>query len=250
MGHHPDSEDRYRDSVTSSSRYLPHPSPRGTHPTPSSLISLPSPIFPPPPEYVGPTAANVSSRLPTNSSPNGTHSFDVLRSDPGTISLEHIASSKTLQNRGAAGIKPASPTGIANGSSPAFRVTLTDPPSGRYEAADAPLEVMGRRSSRTFPVTASHGPSERQLGPVRSNDTSDYPSLVAFSMSDGSSVSKLTVDGNGRSHFEEVGNGSFRLDGRGKKHQCPQCSKRFNRPSSLRIHVNTHTGARRKYLFI
>ncbi|CAA7268711.1 unnamed protein product [Cyclocybe aegerita] len=28
-----------------------------------------------------------------------------------------------------------------------------------------------------------------------------------------------------------------------KKHACPTCFKRFNRPSSLRIHVNTHTGA-------
>lgn len=31
----------------------------------------------------------------------------------------------------------------------------------------------------------------------------------------------------------------------GKKHTCPHCSKRFNRPSSLKIHVNTHTGAKR-----
>ncbi|KAK0183670.1 hypothetical protein F5146DRAFT_941453, partial [Armillaria mellea] len=28
-----------------------------------------------------------------------------------------------------------------------------------------------------------------------------------------------------------------------KKHVCTVCNKRFNRPSSLRIHVNTHTGA-------
>ncbi|KAK0468846.1 hypothetical protein IW261DRAFT_1012034 [Armillaria novae-zelandiae] len=28
-----------------------------------------------------------------------------------------------------------------------------------------------------------------------------------------------------------------------KKHICTVCHKRFNRPSSLRIHVNTHTGA-------
>ncbi|KAJ7062559.1 hypothetical protein C8F01DRAFT_101251 [Mycena amicta] len=28
-----------------------------------------------------------------------------------------------------------------------------------------------------------------------------------------------------------------------RKHVCLQCRKRFNRPSSLRIHVNTHTGA-------
>ncbi|KAJ7834475.1 hypothetical protein B0H14DRAFT_2798399, partial [Mycena olivaceomarginata] len=29
----------------------------------------------------------------------------------------------------------------------------------------------------------------------------------------------------------------------GKKHVCTKCAKRFNRPSSLRIHFNTHTGA-------
>ncbi|KAG6334340.1 hypothetical protein ID866_4752 [Astraeus odoratus] len=34
-------------------------------------------------------------------------------------------------------------------------------------------------------------------------------------------------------------------EGRGKKHQCPHCGKRFNRPSSMKIHVNTHTGAKR-----
>ncbi|KAK0221226.1 hypothetical protein EDD85DRAFT_779571, partial [Armillaria nabsnona] len=28
-----------------------------------------------------------------------------------------------------------------------------------------------------------------------------------------------------------------------RKHVCTVCNKRFNRPSSLRIHVNTHTGA-------
>jgi uncharacterized Zn-finger protein len=33
----------------------------------------------------------------------------------------------------------------------------------------------------------------------------------------------------------------------GKRHVCPTCLKRFNRPSSLKIHVNTHTGATRTY---
>ncbi|KAJ3753670.1 hypothetical protein EV361DRAFT_807986, partial [Lentinula raphanica] len=27
-----------------------------------------------------------------------------------------------------------------------------------------------------------------------------------------------------------------------KKHVCPECFKRFSRPSSLRIHGNTHSG--------
>jgi len=48
----------------------------------------------------------------------------------------------------------------------------------------------------------------------------------------------VDVDGNGAG-----GQGS------GKKHVCPTCFKRFNRPSSLRIHVNTHTGATREWTF-
>jgi hypothetical protein len=32
----------------------------------------------------------------------------------------------------------------------------------------------------------------------------------------------------------------------GKRHTCPHCQKRFNRPSSLKIHLNTHTGAKRE----
>ncbi|CCA68950.1 hypothetical protein PIIN_02810 [Serendipita indica DSM 11827] len=31
------------------------------------------------------------------------------------------------------------------------------------------------------------------------------------------------------------------------KYECEYCSKRFNRPSSLRIHINTHTGAKREH---
>ncbi|KAF8142266.1 hypothetical protein K438DRAFT_1448860, partial [Mycena galopus ATCC 62051] len=30
-----------------------------------------------------------------------------------------------------------------------------------------------------------------------------------------------------------------------RKHLCPTCGKRFLRPSSLRIHAHTHTGAQR-----
>ncbi|KAJ7500051.1 hypothetical protein FB451DRAFT_1016828 [Mycena latifolia] len=51
------------------------------------------------------------------------------------------------------------------------------------------------------------------------------------------SASDADRDG-ARNDGEEVLNGD-------KKHICPTCAKRFNRPSSLRTHVNTHTGVTR-----
>ncbi|KAK0440045.1 uncharacterized protein EV420DRAFT_1650640 [Desarmillaria tabescens] len=35
-------------------------------------------------------------------------------------------------------------------------------------------------------------------------------------------------------------------DEESKKHICTVCNKRFLRPSSLNVHINTHTGATRK----
>ncbi|KAK7053572.1 hypothetical protein R3P38DRAFT_2601282, partial [Favolaschia claudopus] len=40
---------------------------------------------------------------------------------------------------------------------------------------------------------------------------------------------------------EEEDAGQWYMEG--KKYVCKQCGKRFSRPSSLKIHVNTHTGA-------
>ncbi|EJD06315.1 uncharacterized protein FOMMEDRAFT_144426 [Fomitiporia mediterranea MF3/22] len=43
---------------------------------------------------------------------------------------------------------------------------------------------------------------------------------------------------------EEAENDDLGGDGEKRKHACSMCGKRFNRPSSLRIHLNTHTGAK------
>ena len=188
----------------------------------------------PPPENVK------AVRTRQKQSSTETHSFDVLRSEPGTVSLEHIASSKTLQNRSSNAPKTISPAGVANGSAPAFRValpTLTSPSSEHTEKTI----VREATPDRHFAPSAVKS-QPLAYSPV---DPLESPSVVSFSMSDGSNASKLAVDDSGSYFQEGAGGGIFRVDGRGKKHQCPQCPKRFNRPSSLRIHVNTHTGARR-----
>ncbi|EKM58789.1 uncharacterized protein PHACADRAFT_248877 [Phanerochaete carnosa HHB-10118-sp] len=47
-------------------------------------------------------------------------------------------------------------------------------------------------------------------------------------------------------HFGGAGGPMVSVASEEKKHCCPHCLKRFNRPSSLSIHVNTHTGAKRE----
>ncbi|KAJ7668934.1 hypothetical protein B0H17DRAFT_949622 [Mycena rosella] len=45
------------------------------------------------------------------------------------------------------------------------------------------------------------------------------------------------------SEEDEIDYGEEGEVGVGRKHVCQTCGKHFNRPSSLRIHVNVHTGA-------
>jgi uncharacterized Zn-finger protein len=67
-------------------------------------------------------------------------------------------------------------------------------------------------------------------------------------------MAAVPVQLNGMHHEDEQDSGGsdsegFSVDDYERKHVCPHCSKRFNRPSSLRIHVNTHTGATRTSIF-
>lgn len=88
-----------------------------------------------------PFSSAAQTQLPTTE--KETHSFDVLRSDPGTFSLEHISSSKTLHHcsstttslslsctlcSSSASKQAPLPSGIAAGSVPAFRLALSSSP--------------------------------------------------------------------------------------------------------------------------
>ncbi|SJL17178.1 uncharacterized protein ARMOST_20723 [Armillaria ostoyae] len=112
---------------------------------PEHLLRLPPPMRHPPPTLI---ISQARHSPPSNREPQ--YSFNVLRSEPASVSLEHITSSVSLL----------------------------------YQ-----LQSPRRRDSRA----------------LSSNEDDD-----------------------------EKGDG---------KHVCQTCNKSFNRPSSLRIHVNTHTGA-------
>ena len=144
------------------------------------------------------------------------YSFDVLRSDPMNSSLQHLTSTGSLPNH------PASPQqrlGPTSGS-PAFRVSV--------------------------PPTAVHSPGgHRSRPPQRTDPDPAIPTMISFP------VSRSPASGSSNpSPTEDASDDDNAGDSAGKKHICPTCLKRFNRPSSLRIHVNTHTGATRKIFFL
>ncbi|KAG6845385.1 hypothetical protein H0H87_010100 [Tephrocybe sp. NHM501043] len=164
-------------------------------------------------------------------------SFDVLRSDPSSTSLQHIASSATYSNRGgsSSGYNPQT-HGESSGGGPLFRVSVPDhsiakrsvgqsrPPHGfindsRKPGGASPHHTTAPRTGYSAGVISF--PSEPIAGGPRNRPRSpDDPDAVSDDDLSGSN--------------------------NGKKHVCSTCLKRFNRPSSLRIHVNTHTGATRE----
>lgn len=197
------------------------------------------------------TELSHSPALPSSSSGTGApkmepplvFSFDVLRSDPASSSLEHIASSATLPNRGNNPSGQSSQAGIANGSAPAFRVSVPSSPS--------PMIDMIQPTHRSNKHLMSSGPESTQMrsSKVRQShppSTPHYSAIISFPVSDtmgrsSDGLRDLSPDELVHASEDDEAPGG----NTGKKHICPTCLKRFNRPSSLRIHVNTHTGATR-----
>lgn len=166
------------------------------------------------------------------------YSFNVLRCDPSTSSLEDINSANLRAHEGVI-VRRSPPPGAPKGSSPSFRVNISPPsPTGpKFPVGD---QYQRNRDSE---LEAS------VIGPTRSFAGLSSTSVLSFSVS-GPSSSRAPVTFVG--HTRDMDDGTVYSDDGGetdqnwkvKRHQCPHCTKRFNRPSSLRIHVNTHTGAR------
>ncbi|KAF8638770.1 hypothetical protein AX17_001966 [Amanita inopinata Kibby_2008] len=210
------------------------------------------------------------------------YSFNVLRSNPSNSSLEHIASSASYPHKTSSSGPASLHLGAGNASTPTFRVSVPPPPPRPSTSISTPPASTSAASSLVGIGLASHltvtlplrqrsasdvnGDSHMSIfergrrgsepalapAPTPGYTTLSFPlddsfatsgtvSLAASSSSNGRApeMRALTVDmADAASDDGDVSGGTA-----GKKHICPTCSKRFNRPSSLRIHVNTHTGA-------
>lgn len=88
-------------------------------------------------------------------------------------------------------------------------------------------------------------PVERHLGVSSARE--NHPAYPPNSLANSYLSTMPTASGSAQSIIMPKGS-TVPVQGPGadeKRHRCPHCNKRFNRPSSLNIHVNTHTGAKR-----
>ncbi|KAF8874872.1 hypothetical protein CPB84DRAFT_1689911, partial [Gymnopilus junonius] len=98
----------------------------------------------------------------------------------------------------------------------------------------------------SFPLSLPTSSKQRHYYVNRSSDSGAHQYEQARSVH--GSFQTTSASGRGANTNEEDEDGALSAAedndiSNGKKHVCPTCFKRFNRPSSLRIHVNTHTGA-------
>ncbi|KAG2336810.1 hypothetical protein BDR05DRAFT_920229, partial [Suillus weaverae] len=223
---------------------------RGPKPyrTSEPIHSLPSP---PPSSTSSDSAPNrhLSYRTPQVSDtlqPPVSYSFNVLRADPLASSLEHIASSTKLRTRATNSSAGKSGAGIANGSTPVFRVSMA--------AFVPPRQSQQRHKQRSpGPLYSSQIPRDGAFAlaspthHVQESRPQPSSSVLSFSVSDPPNSASTVMTNDGRRPYLKSSDHLTTMlhgEGRGKKHQCPHCGKRFNRPSSMKIHVNTHTGAK------
>jgi hypothetical protein len=193
------------------------------------------------------------------------YAYTVLRSSPTGASLTHLASSPSSEVPSRRPVPPSNDI--------AFRVDMSDPlvpagPSHRpyprpSASVSTPEMTLHPQDHDSTPYVYLPFSSDRRprplphvspvLGAVGPSGRRAKPPSEALAYQHGEMIMDTTPDHrDGSLDPEEDGEDGMIGQpgaGQGKKHICPTCSKRFNRPSSLRIHVNTHTGATRGCFF-
>jgi len=235
----------------------------------SSAIGRLKPSRPQPPRSAFSSSPLTRSDQPPKSRTKGDqsspYSYDLLRSDPTTGHLKHLASSghsplfrrNPRQNPACEPISP--PTPHDHKDVPTLKHTI-DPDSTSYSnpysyPTHAYLNGYRQDSAKSGLHLQHLAYRPRSLSSSDAGDV-QYPySLDKHYLHHyGASSGQREEDDEEMDDYHDgkamAVDGSLdvnTLDALGRKHVCPTCFKRFSRPSSLRIHLNTHTGATRKY---
>ena len=218
------------------------PVPRGPR---AAATAVPALHHHPEPARASPLAS-YSRSIPADSPE---FSFGVLRSDPTSSSLQHIASSLTSHPhvRNAASSSSSPSVRYA----PAFRVSVIPEPPLSLPSSCSGLDNV----SHLQPMTTTWEPDALESclpnysPPSFPGFRPGFYSTTTSQIGPGGDdvpLENASRHGSPASIADPDNVSDGELSSTGKKHTCSTCQKGFNRPSSLRIHVNTHTGATRK----
>lgn len=178
------------------------------------------------------------------------YAYTILRSSPTTASLTHLASVPSGRPHNDVAFRVDSVGSAAGPSS----LRAYPRPSTSGSSSRATLDPQDQFSSPY--IRFSHPRALPPISPIdvppSSSRRAKPTSGRAIAYEHGEMIMDTTPDPrDGSLDPDDDGEGGMNGQlgtGQGKKHICPSCLKRFNRPSSLRIHVNTHTGATRESL--
>lgn len=210
------------------------------------------------------TSGDSIDKWKSRSQKSSPYSYNLLRSDPTSGSLKHIASNehgplfRGHTRHVPPNIKVPHPSPVPQNhpsSIPQSSTRSRQPHSDSHSDSKRPYLNDYPEQDNSFLSLIPKGLADRVS--TRSRDTGieyPYPPHCLYSRQD---VEQYGDDGLASDEYHDkrdatvddhraLSNRVSTFDTMGRKHVCPTCFKRFNRPSSLRIHVNTHTGATRK----
>ncbi|KAG8932844.1 hypothetical protein FRC02_000455 [Tulasnella sp. 418] len=187
-------------------------------------------------QHSEPYSAALSARPPSPSSfqslPPSSFPKRLSTTGPYSASTSSASASTTLQHAHA----QARPTSATSGSPFAFNSGNPTGPSShrltRRTSASSSSDYGQNATTGTYSGRPSSGVSFE--GSLSGYEDEGYGIHSGHSFSHDS-------------HSEDIGNNPTPVSSRpttagSAKYECEYCQKRFNRPSSLKIHVNTHTG--------
>ncbi|EIN04236.1 hypothetical protein PUNSTDRAFT_146509 [Punctularia strigosozonata HHB-11173 SS5] len=179
-----------------------------------------------------PHPAPPRSRTSAMPSPPPTSASAFFTFDSSAHAHVHPAAASTSQAVPGAAV-------LAGTGSPPLLVPAATARSAEHPASQRRRER--RELAKVLPAPSARpraGSTKSAASPVVAAKEEGSPGQQSFQLGSASSTSEA----DSAARDEEAAEAEADSKHGDRKHQCPECKKRFNRPSSLRIHFNVHDG--------